>query len=105
MWQTREDPFAGVADDESRRKLRELLIERFAAAKPPSERRFSRLTDFIVEATRQIEADGAEWTVSQEAGDDDDQPVRLNTLLAVRNHLDWLCQTFAEQPGVSVLIR
>ena len=105
VWQTREDPFAGVADDAARERLREKLIDWFAAAKPPAERRFARLNDFIEEAQLVLESGGAEWTVSQDATDDEEQPVRLNTLLSLRNHLDWLRRVFAEQPGISVLVR
>lgn len=105
VWQTREDPFSGIADDAARHDLRDLLVERFAAAKPPSARRFPAIDAFLDRAQRLLDSGGAEWTVSQDAADDEDQPARLNTLLALKNHIEWLRSVFSEQPGVSVLVR
>jgi hypothetical protein len=105
-WHMREDHFAGISDDTARRRLRDLLSERFDASRPPDERRFEELRDFLDEAAKIIDGGGAEWTGSQDApAEDEDVPYRLNPLLALRLHLEWLCAVFAGQPGVSVSIR
>jgi hypothetical protein len=105
-WQMREDPFGGVFDEGARARLREFLVDRFEASQPPSKRRFDALADFLDEAQRVIDADQAEWTVSQDAPlDDEDVPYRLNPLLALKLHLEWLKNTFSARPGVSVSIR
>ena len=105
-WHTREDPFGGVSDDDSRIRLRESLVDRFEASQPPSKRRIEVLKEFLVEAQRVIEAGQAEWTVSQDGpSEDEDAPYRLNPLLALKLHLEWLATIFAGQPGVSVSVR
>ena len=87
-------------------RLRELLIDKFEASQPPSMRRIEALTGFLDEAQRVIEVGQAEWTVSQDAPfDDEDVPYRLNPLLAIKLHLEWLLSIFKGQPGVSVSIR
>ena len=84
----------------------ELLSERFDASRPPNERRFEALRDFLDEAAKIVDGGGAEWTGSQDAPvEDEDVPYRLNPLLALRLHLEWLYAVFAGQPGVSVSIR
>jgi hypothetical protein len=105
-WRTREDPFGGVSDDGSRMRLRESLIDRFEASQPPSKRRIEALKEFLVEAQRVIDAGQAEWTVSQDGpSEDEDAPYRLNPLLALKLHLEWLATIFGGQPGVSVSVR
>lgn len=105
-WQMREDHLAGITDEASRLKLRDLLVERFDPTRPPNERRFEALREFLDEASTVVEAGGTEWTGSQDAPvDDEDAPYRLNPLLALCAHLEWLYAVFAGQPGVSVSIR
>ena len=105
-WHMREDPFGGVLDANVRVRLHELLIERFEASKPPSQRHFQAINDFLKEAMTVIDANQAEWTVSQDSpADDEDAPRRLNPLLGLVLHIKWLSESFAGQPGVSVSIR
>jgi hypothetical protein len=104
-WQMNEDPFGGVEDQSVRSKLRELLFDRFEASQSPSKRRVEALSTFVEEAQRVIDAGHAEWTMSQDAPDDEEVPYRLNPLLALKLHLEWLANSFSGQPGVSVSIR
>jgi hypothetical protein len=105
-WHTREDPFGGVSDETARMRLRELLMDRFEASQPPSRRRVEALAGFLTEAKQIIESGQAEWTISQDPPvDDDEVPYRLNPLLALKLHLEWLMKTFGGQPGVSISIR
>jgi hypothetical protein len=105
-WQTREDAFAGVIDEEIRVRLREKLIERFEPSRPPTDRKVDMLRDFIDDANGVIEAERSEWTGSQDPPvDDEDAPYALNSPLALKLHLEWLMEVFSEQPGVSVSVR
>ena len=105
-WHTREDPFGGVSDEDARIRLRELLVDRFEASQPPANRRVEMLIEFLNEAQRVIDAGHAEWTVSQDAPvDDEEAPYRLNPLLALSLHIEWLMSSFSGQPGVSVSVR
>jgi hypothetical protein len=105
-WQTREDAFAGVIDEETRIRLHEKLLERFDPSRPPADRRVNALRDFIDEANNVIEAGRSEWTISQDPPvDDEDAPFTQNSLLALKLHLEWLMDVFYERPGVSVSVR
>jgi len=106
-WQLKEDPFSGVSDEDLRARLRIKLVEVFEPSRPPGERRWSALKEFLDEATAALGGGHAEWTASQDAplDDDDEVPYELNPLLALVLHLKWLSDMFSEQPGVSVSIR
>lgn len=105
-WQMREDPFGGVYDEGTRTRLHELLVDRFEASRPPSERRVEALGEFLDKAGQVVEAGQAEWTVSQDSPvDDEDVPYRLNPLLALKLHLEWVANIFGGRPGISVSIR
>ena len=106
MARMREDPFGGVLDENVRARLRELLVDRFEASQAPSKRRIEALHEFLAEAQEAIDAEQVEWTVSQDAPEDDeDDPYRINSLLALKLHLDWLAGAFGNQPGISVSVR
>ena len=95
-----------MTDEDARTRLRELLVDRLEASQPPSKRRIEALNEFLNEAQRVIDAGQAEWTVSQSAPvDDEDAPYRLNPLLALKLHLEWLASTFKGQPGITVSVR
>jgi hypothetical protein len=106
-WQLKEDPFGGVNDEDLRARLRIKLFEIFEPSRPPGERRWSALKEFLDEAMAALGEGHAEWTASQDPPLDDDDELRyeLNPLLALVLHLKWLSDMFSEQPGVSVSIR
>ena len=105
-WHLREDPFAGIPDDEIRRRLRASLLQPLEASRPPSERRLAVLDDFVVEAEKAIAAGDAGFAPSQDpSSDDQDAPGEVHALLALTLHLKWLSRCFANRPGISVSIR
>ena len=105
-WHTKEDPFAGVSDEEIRARLRLLLVDAFDPSLPPSQRRFGALHSFLEEASRAVLDNKSEWAISQDPpADDEECPYRVNPLLALKLHLDWLSGCFSDQPGISVSVR
>jgi hypothetical protein len=105
-WHLKEDAFGGVTDEGIRAELQQLLVDTFSASHAPEQRRFAVLDEFLQKADAAIEAKHAEWTVCQDAPvDDEDIPYRINSLLALKLHLQWLANCFAGQPGISVSIR
>lgn len=105
-WSMREDPFGGIADEDLRTQLRDMLIAPFQPSNPPSSRQISFLKPFLEKAQAAINDGSTEWTISLEGtGDDDDYPARLNPLLALKLQLDWLMKCFENQPGISVAVR
>lgn len=105
-WQMREDPFDGVLDEEDRARLRAVLLDRFEPSSKPSDRRVERLDEFIGEANRILDGGKAEWTISLDPPqEDEDAPYRLNPLLALRNQIEWLIGSFGGIPGLSVSVR
>ncbi len=105
-WHLREDPFAGIPDEDFRRRLRERLFQRLEASRSPSERRLAVLDDFATEAQRAIDSGNAGFVPIQDPlPDDEDAPGEINALLALTLHLKWLSRCFANRPGISVSIR
>jgi hypothetical protein len=105
-WQMREDPFDGVLEEEDRARLRAVLLDRFEPSSNPSDRRVERLDEFVVEADRILDGGNAEWTISLDPPqEDEDAPYRLNPLLALRNQIEWLISSFGGIPGLSVSVR
>jgi hypothetical protein len=84
-WQLKEDAFSGVSNSDRRIRLRMKLVEVFDPARPPAERRWSALNEFIDEAMAALGEGQAEWTASQDASadDEDEVPYELNPLLAL----------------------
>lgn len=105
-WQLREDPFAGVTDEDVRRRLRERLLQRLEASRPPSERRLAMLSEFVTEAQEAIASGAAGFAPSQDpSSDDEDAPGEIHALLALTLHVKWLSRCFANRPGISVSVR
>ncbi|GAN69586.1 hypothetical protein [Acetobacter orleanensis] len=105
-WQMREDPFDGVLEQEDRARLRAGLLDRFEPSRKPSDRRVERLDEFVSEVDRILNGGRAEWTISLDPPrEDEDAPYRLNSLLALRNQIEWLIGSFGGIPGLSVSVR
>lgn len=109
-WPLREDAFAGVADDESRSDLHNLLVNRLAYSKPPSERRLDVLLEFIRAADGIIDSGKVSCVQSESwfeenAGNEEHDRVEINALLALTIHLKWVVDCFGDWPGTSVLVR
>ena len=100
-WRLRTDVWAGVPNEEVRRRLGDHLFERFDFTLPPAERSLAALSDFITAAEGAI-ASGDAGLVPVEVGD---ATIEMNPLLALVLHLKWLIRCFADRPGISVSIR
>ena len=109
-WPFREDAFAGVADDESRKELHERLVSQLADSNPPSQRRLEVLRDFITASEKVIDAGGVSCVQSESrheenADEEEHDRVEVNSLLALAIHLRWLVACFGDRPGISVSVR
>ena len=105
-WQTKEDPFGGVADEAVRNSLKVALYEKLSPGLKPRERDFSVLALFIEEARSVLTCAGSEWTTIQDPiVDDDRHPYEANALLSLLLQMQWLHAVFSGQPGVSVSVR
>ena len=109
-WPLREDAFAGVSNDESRKDLHDRLVNRLADSNPPSERRLEVLRDFIDASERVINAGGvscvqSESRFEENADNDEHDRVEVNSLLALIIHLKWVVACFGDRPGIAVSVR
>lgn len=103
-WRMMEDAFGGITVDEDRLRLSSLLLDGLSVSKDPNSRGIIKLREFLADA-QAVVADGkVEWSGSQSSINDDEER-RLNPLLALINHLDWLANVFDEHPGISVTVR
>lgn len=103
-WETNEDVLGGVPNEAERDALNAALFGALRPDLPPERRRIGVLAEFVTLARNTLEAGRTEWSLSASAPDDDGRR-RVNPLLAVTNHLDWLCAVHAGQPGISVTAR
>ncbi len=104
-WKLREDPFAGIEDEQIRLDLHDRL-HRLSVSKPPAERHLTVLVDFVTAAERALAARQVEWSPSRsQAPEHDEFPREINALMAFVLHLKWLLACFANCPSVSVSIR
>ena len=104
-WKLREDPFAGISDEQTRVDLHDRL-HRLSVSKPPGERRLAVLEEFVTAAERALAARRVEWSPSRsQAPEHDELPREINALMAFVLHLKWLLACFANCPTVSVSIR
>ena len=104
-WSMHEDPFAGITDDRIRKDLK-LLFARLGASHPPSDRSFAVIDEFVEKALEAVESGTAVASEVQDPrADRDGTSDKMNALLALTLHLDWLSRCFTDRPGVSVSIR
>lgn len=104
-WSLHEDPFAGIENDSVREALKRLFA-RLNASHPPSERGFGVIDEFVEKALKTVESgDAVSSQVQDPHADHDGAPDRMNVLLALASHLDWLSRCFSDRPGISVSIR
>lgn len=106
-WTLPQEPFAGIEDEQVRQRLREALHERLGVSRPPAERGFAVLCDFVAEAERTI-ADGSAGPVPSDVPSTESSTrcaLEPNPLLALVLHLKWLVRCFKDRPGMSVSIR
>ena len=104
-WRMVEDAFGGVTEEIDRKNLKKALLETMAIDVHPAERSINALRNFVDEANRIIEKGQVEWNGSQDPLSDEAEEARVNSLLALVNHLSWLVDVFSDQPGVSVSVR
>ena len=105
-WQVGEGVMSSVADNDVRAKLEEALRGTFSPALPPTSRSCKELGGFLREARQAIYEGKTEWSDSEDQSfADEDEPFRVNTLLAFYNQLVWLNEMFRDEPSVSISIR
>ena len=103
-WQTTEDVLGGVVDPEHREALSEALFIALHPVKAPSERGVDVLAEFVARARAALAEDRTEWSASDSSSDDDGVR-RLNPLLALVTHLEWLVAVHDGQPNISITAR
>lgn len=103
-WQTTEDVLGGVVDQEHREALRKALFGALHPAKAPSERGLDVLVEFVARARTALADGRTEWTASHSSSDDEGVR-RLNPLLALVTHLEWLVAVHEGQPNISITAR
>ena len=110
LWPIREDAFAGVFDDESRKDLHDRLVNRLADSNPPSERRLEVLLDFIQASEKVMDAGKVRCVQGESRLDENSENelhdrVEVNSLLALTIHLKWIVACFGDRPGISFSVR
>ena len=103
-WSTTEDVLGGIVETERREALSTALFAALRPDKAPAERGIDVLRRFTSLARATLSDGGTEWSASI-GSPDDEGPRRLNPLLALAVHLEWLVAVHEGQPGISVTAR
>ncbi|MEH2127206.1 hypothetical protein [Nostoc sp.] len=108
-WEPFGDPFGSVTSSEQTQRLREELIEKFTLGIKPEKRGIEQLQQVIQVIDEILSNDESSWSDSEELGllsrrlsNSDTVNLRQHQLLALRQHIQWVCDTFVSVPDVNV---
>jgi hypothetical protein len=105
-WEPFGDPFGSVTSSEQTQRLREELMEKFALAKPLQERgieQFKQVINVIDEIlSNKYESSWSDSEDSRQLFNGESINLRQHQLLALRQHIQWVCDTFINVPDVNV---
>jgi hypothetical protein len=95
-----------VTSSEQTQRLREELMEKFALAKPLQERgieQFKQVINVIDEIlSNKYESSWSDSEESRQLFNGESINLRQHQLLALRQHIQWVCDTFINVPDVNV---
>jgi hypothetical protein len=105
-WEPFGDPFGSVTSSEQTQRLREELMEKFALAKPLQERGIEQLKQ-VISVIDEILSNKYEssWSDSEESrqlSNGESINLRQHQLLALGQHIQWVCDTFVNVPDANV---
>lgn len=108
-WEPIGDPFGSVTSGEQTQRLREELIEKFALGIKLEERgieQFKKVIQLIDEIlSNEDESSWSDLAELEHLSHDDSVNLRQHQLLALRHHIQWVCDTFANVPDINVSLR
>lgn len=105
-WEPVGDPFGSITSSEQTQRLREELIENFSLEIQPQEREIENFKQVIqvIDNILSNEHDSS-WSDLEEMGrlsNVDSVNFRQHQLLALRQHIQWVCDTFVNVPDINV---
>jgi len=111
-WESSEDLFGSVIDQDQTERIREVLMTTFRPDKPIEERGVNRL-DAVVRVMDEILVDNGydrrgSWLTSGHVGRSpagEEVNLRQQGLLALRQHIQWVHDTFVHVPDAHVTLR
>jgi hypothetical protein len=107
-WEPFSNIFDSITNSESAETLKISLLEDFAPAHPPGERVVEKLSK-VINNIDDILQNGSDWTESQKEfrplSDGKSLNLREHQLLALRQHIQWVYDTFKSIPYVNVTFR
>ncbi|MTJ48256.1 hypothetical protein [Dolichospermum sp. UHCC 0259] len=105
-WEPFGDPFGSVTSSEQTQRLREELMEKFALAKPVQERGIEQFKQVIIVIdeilSNKYESSWSDSEESRQLFNGESINLRQHQLLALRQHIQWVCDTFVNVPDVNV---
>lgn len=104
-WEPFGDPFGSVTSSEQTQRLREELIEKFTLVIKPERRGIEQFKQVIQVIDEIVSNNESSWSDLEELGrlsNSDSVNLRQHQLLALRQHIQWVCDTFVNVPDVNV---
>ena len=103
IWTPAANVLDSITDYDAREKLNEMLVVRFSPDKPVDERKVNDLQNVLIFIKELIAGKKSEWSSCSQKYDD--SLIQANLLLSFLNHVEWICDIFANVPGISITIR
>lgn len=107
-WDPGPHDYALSASSEVTRRINDGLLQPFGEHHPPQERRVRRFLDAVKELLDDSDMQaGTYWSDCEDTvvAGETELNLRVNAVLGVLRHLQWIAQVYAEVPDASVLIR
>lgn len=104
-WEPAGDPFGSVTSSEQTQRLREELIEKFTKEIKPENRGIQQFKQVLELIDEILSNDESSWSDLEELGrlsNSDSVNLRQHQLLALRQHIQWVCDAFVNVPGINV---
>ncbi len=104
-WEPFGDPFGSVTSINQTQRLREELMDKFASEIPVDKRGIENLKDAIKVMDDILSSKDSSWGDSEDVGclsNGENVNLRQQQLLALRQHIQWVCDTFVNVPDVNV---
>ena len=106
-WKIKGDIWTAFTNDDDAQKIREVFTREFISDLSPDERSFDKLKTILEKLLNYLnDENNRRWqTWGQTIDEEEDNTYRIQPLMSLYYHLNWLYEVFHDVPGASVTIR
>jgi len=107
-WDLMDNPVDAIQDLDQSGMIEKEIFQQFAPEQPPQNRQIQKLHEKLEILDNILTDHGAAWMDSAHSATSESGAeinLRMNRLLAFRQALQWVCDTFRDVPQASVTLR